>query len=138
HSASSAERDCKNDFEYLNSFEKIVFCFDADEQGTKAAKACAGIGFPLGKVKVCTLRKHKDANDYLLAKESEAFTREWWNAPTWKPDGLKLGSDMWGEIIDRKESFTTNYPFEGFNRLTYGLRLSELTIFTADTGVGKT
>lgn len=138
HSASSAVRDCKNDFEYLNSFEKIVFCFDNDEQGVKAAKACAGIGFPLGKVKVCTLRKHKDANDYLLAKEAESFTREWWQAPTWKPDGLKLGSDMWGEIIDRKESFTVNYPFEGFNRLTYGLRLSELVVVTADTGVGKT
>lgn len=138
HSASSAERDVREDFEYLNSFDTIVFAFDNDEPGKKAAKAAAGAGFPLGKVKVFNLRKYKDANDYLLNKESEAFTREWWQAPTWKPDGLKLGSDMWAEIIERKDSFTVDYPFAGLNKLTYGIRLSELVILTADTGVGKT
>lgn len=138
HSASSAERDCRKDFEYLNSFDTIVFVFDSDEPGRKAAKSAAGLGFPLGKVKVCNLRKYKDANEYLLNKASEEFTREWWSAPTWKPDGLKLGSDMWAEIIDRKDSFTVDYPFAGLNRLTYGLRLSELVVLTADTGVGKT
>lgn len=138
HSASTAERDVRKDFEYLNSFDQIVFCFDNDEPGRKAAKACAGAGFPLGKVKVLNLRKHKDANEYLLAKEAESFTKEWWQAPFFKPDGLKLGSDIWDEIIDRKEHFTTMYPFEGLNRLTYGIRLSELVVITADTGVGKT
>lgn len=138
HSASTAERDVRRDFEYLNSFDTIVFCFDNDEVGRKAAKAASSAGFPLGKVKVLTLRKFKDANDYLLNKSSEDFTREWWQAPTFKPDGLKLGSDMWKEIIDRKESFSVPYPIQGLNRLTFGLRLSELVIVTADTGVGKT
>jgi twinkle protein len=138
HSASSAEKDVQKDFEYLNSFDQIYICMDADEQGKKAAKAIAGAGFPLGKVRIVNLRKHKDPNDYLLNKDSAAFTKEWWQAEAWKPDGLKLGSDMWQEIINRKESFTVNYPFEGLNRLTYGLRLSELVTITADTGVGKT
>lgn len=138
HSASSAERDVRKDFEYLNSFESIVFAFDADEPGRKAAKACAAAGFPLGKIKTLHLRRHKDANDYLLAGEAEAFTKEWWQAPFFRPDGLKLGTDIWKEIIERKEHFTVNYPWEGLNRLTYGLRLSELVVITADTGVGKT
>lgn len=138
HSASSAERDVRKDFEYLNSFESIVFAFDADEPGRKAAKACAAAGFPLGKIKTLHLRRHKDANDYLLAGEAEAFTKEWWQAPFFRPDGLKLGTDIWKEIIERKESFTVQYPFEGLNRLTYGFRLSELVVITADTGVGKT
>jgi twinkle protein len=138
HSASTAEKDVKKDFEYLNSFETIVVAFDADEPGRRAAKAVASAGFPLGKVKILTLRKFKDANDYLLAKESEAFVREWWQAPVYRPDGLKLGSDMWDEIINRKESFTTLYPFEGLNKKTFGIRLSELVVVTADTGIGKT
>lgn len=138
HSASTALKDVKKDFEYLNSFETIVLAFDADEPGRKAAKAVASAGFPLGKVKILTLRKHKDANDYLLSKDAEAFTREWWQAPVYRPDGLKLGSDMWDEIVNRKESFTTLYPFEGLNRKTFGIRLSELVVLTADTGVGKT
>lgn len=138
HSASSAEKDVRRDFEYLNSFETIVFAFDNDEAGRKAAKAAAGSGFALGKVRVLNLRKHKDANDYLLAKDSETYVKEWWQAPLFKPDGLKLGSEIWNEIIDRKESFAVDYPFGGLNRLTFGLRLSELVIVTADTGVGKT
>lgn len=138
HSASTAEKDVKKDFEYLNSFETIVFAFDNDEAGKRAAKACAGSGFPLGKVKVLNLRKYKDANEYLIKKENEGFSREWWQAPTFKPDGLKVGTDIWNEIIERKEHFTVHYPFAGMNKLTYGMRLSELVVVTADTGVGKT
>lgn len=137
-SASSAERDIRKDFEYLNSFDTIVFAFDNDEPGRKAAKAAANCGFPLGKVKVLTLRKYKDANEYLLASKAKEFVDEWWQAPVYKPDGLKLGSDIWQDIIERKESFTVPYPFAGLNSLTFGLRLSELVVVTADTGVGKT
>lgn len=136
--ASSAADDVRRAFEYLNSFDTIVLAFDNDEPGRKAAKEAASIGFPLGKVKILTLRGHKDANEYLKAKDSERFTREWWQAPDFKPDGLKLGSDIWEEIIDRKEHFTVMYPFEDLNRMTYGIRLSELIVVTADTGVGKT
>lgn len=138
HSAATAEQDIRRDFEYLNSFDTIVICFDNDEAGLRAAKKAASIGFPLGKIKVLSLRKHKDANDYLLAKESDKFTAEWWQAPVVKPDGLKLGSEMWQSIIERKDHFSTEYPFEGLNKLTYGIRLSEMVILTADTGVGKT
>jgi twinkle protein len=138
HSASSAEKDIRKEFEYLNSFDTIVFCFDNDEAGRKASKVAAGCGFPLGKVKVLTLRKFKDPNEYLLGNASEEFVKEWWQAPSFKPDGLKLGSDIWGDIIDRKDSFSVPYPFEGLNNLTFGLRLSELVVVTADTGVGKT
>lgn len=138
HSASTAEADIRRDFEYLNSFETVVLCFDNDEAGHRAFKACSSIGFPLGKVKVLNLRRHKDANDYLLAKQGEDFVREWWAAPNYKPDGLKLGSDIWEEIINRKDSFTVQYPFPGLNAKTYGIRLSELVVITADTGVGKT
>ena len=136
--ASSAANDVKRDFEYVNSFDSVVLAFDNDEPGRKAAKSVAALGFPIGKIRVLTLRKHKDANDYLLAKETEAFTREWWQAPIYRPDGLKMGTDIWDEIINRKESFTTQYPFEGLNKKTFGIRLSELVVVTADTGVGKT
>lgn len=138
HSSSTALRDMKHDFEYLNSFETIVIAFDNDEQGKKAAREVCDIGFPLGKLKVLKLRKHKDANDYLLNGDTSAFNNEWWQAETYKPDGLRLGSDMWEDIINRKESFTVSYPFEGLNEKTFGIRLSELVILTADTGVGKT
>lgn len=137
-SSSAAAKDCKHDFEYLNSFETIVLAFDNDDAGKKAVREVCDIGFPLGKLKIVRLRKHKDANDYLLNGLGNQYVNEWWQAEEYKPDGLRLGSDMWEDIINRKESFTVQYPFDGLNEKTFGIRLSELVVVTADTGVGKT
>lgn len=138
HSSSTAVNDIKKDFEYLNSFENIVICFDADEPGQRAARAVSNLPFPVGKLRNLTLRKHKDPNDYLLAKDAEGFTKEWWQAPVHRPDGLIFGPELLEAIEHRQEHFTCLYPFEGLNTMTFGLRLSELVVVTADTGVGKT
>ena len=137
HSASSAERDIKNDFEYLNSFEIIVFCFDNDEAGKKAALAAAGCGLPLQKIKICSLSKYKDANEYLLNRAAAEFTSEWWKATPYRPDELMFGSELWESISERKDAFSVPMPFEGLNIKRCEVRLSEAIIVTADTGVGK-
>lgn len=149
HSAGQAKRNVADNFEYLNSFDSIVVCFDADEPkvnpetgetrypGQEAALAVAAM-FPIGKVRILTLKEHKDANDYLLAGKTKEFTNEWWSAPTFTPTGIKLGKDMWDEISKPKNYETCPYPFARLNEKTYGIRLSELVIITAETGIGKT
>jgi twinkle protein len=147
--ADGAARDIADNFEYLNSFQNIVVCFDRDEgklnertgqiryPGQEAAIAVAGM-FPIGKVKVLTLAEAKDPNDYLKQGFREQFNREWWAAPTFTPSGLKLGREMWDEISSPKNYETVPYPWKGLNDQTYGIRLSELVVVTAETGVGKT
>ncbi len=148
HSAAVAAKNAADNFEYLNSFPTIVICFDRDEAkvspdgsirypGQEAALAVASL-FELGKVKVLTLQEHKDANDYLIAGKQAQFVKEWFNAPTYTPSGLKLGKDMWDEISAPKKYETVPYPWKGLNEKTYGIRLSELVIVTAETGIGKT
>lgn len=138
-SSSSAESDCRRNFEYLNSFEQIVICFDNDEPGKAAAKKVANIGWPLGKLRIMTPRLFKDANDYKKAGKQSEFTAEWWKAPVYKPDGLLIGNvDVWDTIVNRPNLFSVDYPFNDLNRKTYGMRLSEVVIVTAETGVGKT
>ncbi len=148
HSASSAAKNCAANFEYLNSFPEIVICFDRDDAkldpngrvsypGQEAALAVAGL-FELGKVRILTLSKYKDANDYLLHKLHSEFVKEWFQAPKYTPTGLKLGKDMWDEISTPKNYETCPYPWKGLNDKTYGIRLSELVIVTAETGIGKT
>jgi twinkle protein len=133
----TALQDCKDNYEYLNSFNEIRLSFDGDEAGAKAAKAVAGL-FKPGKCRIVTHRKHKDASDYKVAGDAAAYTKEWWDAPPFMPDGLKLGPSLWDSIVNRPNHFTTAYPLEGLNKLTYGLRLSEMVIITADTKIGKT
>lgn len=146
--AASAARDCAENFEYLNSFETIVICFDKDEgkvkpdgsihyPGQEAAIAVAQM-FPIGKVRILTLADAKDPNEYLVNGWHQRFQKEWWAAPKYTPTGIKLGKDMWDEISTPKNHETVLYPWKGMNTMTYGIRLSEVTLVTADTGVGKT
>jgi twinkle protein len=148
HSAATASRDVANNFEYLNSFDEIVICFDKDEAkvgpdgnprypGQEAALAVAG-QFKLGKVRILTLSRAKDSNDYLKAGLSKAFVDEWWKAPVYTPAGLKLPKDMWEQVSARKNNDSVPYPWDALNEFTYGIRLSEVTLITAETGVGKT
>jgi hypothetical protein len=54
------------------------------------------------------------------------------------PDGLKIGSEMWDEIINRPKHFQVDYPFLASTGLRMDLRLSEMVVVTAETGIGKT
>jgi twinkle protein len=147
-SSGSALADCKRNWEYLNSFPEIVICFDKDAAKVRAngeiyypgqdtAKKVAEL-FP-NKVRILTLEHGKDPNDYRQKGiEPKVFVDEWWKAPKVKPDGLVMGPDMWEKIQNRPSHFQSPYPFEGLNKLTYGVRLSEFVVINAPTGVGKT
>lgn len=133
----TALRDIKNNFEYLDSFEQIVLSLDSDEVGQKTAKQIADLFAP-GKCRILTLQVCKDPNDYLIEGKTNEYVKEWWAAPRYMPDGLKIGSEMWDEIINRPKHFQVDFPWAGLNKLTYGLRLSEMVVVTAEAKVGKT
>lgn len=148
-SAGSAVKDCRRNFEYLDSFDEIVFNFDKDEAkrkpdgtvfypGQEAAEKCAQL-FKPGKCRLLFLEKGKDANDYRQQDIPAAdYVREWWRAPRYTPAGLVSGSDMLDSILNRPLAFSVPYPWEPLNDKTYGIRLSEAVLLMADTGVGKT
>lgn len=143
-----ATRDIVQNFEYLNGFNHIVICFDKDEAkvqkdgtvrypGQEAALTIAAL-FPLKKVRILTLADAKDANDYLAKGWSAKFLNEWWKAPVYTPTGLKLGKDMWDEVSALPKYESIPYPWESLNKMTYGIRLSEVVLITGETGDGKT
>lgn len=146
--ASTAEKDVSDNWDYVNSFEQIVLVFDADKPhrkpdgtvyypGQDAAKRVAAL-FQLGKVRIVTLEKAKDANDYIQNGWSEDFRKEWWRGSVYTPAGIRLGKNLWDEVSASKNYETQPYPWEGLDRLTYGIRLSEMVILNAQSGIGKT
>lgn len=136
-SAATAKKEIVRSFEYLNSFDRIVINFDSDEPGQKAAKEVAQL-FEPGKVCILKLDKAKDANEYLVNGWVKEYTNEWFRAPPYMPDGLLLGTQLWGDIINHSTPRSIPYPWSELNRMTYGIRLSEIVLLTAETGVGKT
>jgi twinkle protein len=75
-----------------------------------------------------------------MAGLEKEFINEWHRAPAYTPDGLLLGNDpsLLTDIIDYNEPQSIPSPWSGLNHAIYGFRLSEFTLFLADTGVGKT
>lgn len=134
--ASGALKDCKNNYEYLDSFDNIVICFDSDEPGQKAAKEVAELFG--GKAKVVKhLKGMKDACDYLVGDKKQEFNTVWWGAEKYVPDGIINGASMWSEVSKPLKGAELQYPYKGINELTYGIRLSELVTITAGSGLGK-
>lgn len=133
--AQSAVKNIKENYEWLDSFDSVYICFDNDGPGRDAAKAAAEV---IGsKAKIVKLTDYKDANEYLTNNKREEFSKLWWKAEAFVPDGIIPGNTLWDVVNAPVEKAAAMYPFDGLNRLTYGLRYGELVLFTAGTGLGK-
>ncbi len=134
--ASSALKDCKAAYEWLNSFENIVLCLDGDEPGQKAAIEVAQLFG--GK---CKIVKHavgyKDASDYLQKGQDKLFMTQWWDAERYIPDGIVCADSLWEEVNSPVQQAPVQYPWAGINKITYGIRTGELVTITAGSGLGK-
>lgn len=134
--AQAALKDCKANYEWLNSFDSVVICFDADEPGKKAAKEVAELFG--NKAKIMQHKSgHKDACDYLIAGATKDFVNEWWRASPYVPDGIVNAADLWEEISKPEPVAEAQYPWKGLNKLLYGIRPAELITVTAGSGLGK-
>jgi len=133
--SSGAVKDVKMNFEYLDSFETVVICFDNDEAGKKAEAKVASLFSP-NKCKIVRLDL-KDANEYLKAGKFEDFTKAWWAASVYTPAGIINLADIGDALFNEDNQTTVLYPWDGMNTMLYGLRTGELVTLTAGTGTGK-
>jgi twinkle protein len=135
HGAQSAVTALKANLEVLESYEKVVICFDNDEPGQVARDSAVELFSP-GKARLVDLGSYKDANDAL--KSDPGFLRNAiWDAAPWRPDGVVNMAEL-KERIKAPLVPGTPYPWDGLNRMLYGARKQELVTWTAGTGVGKT
>lgn len=136
HGAASAARDISNDFDFVNSFEKIVLVFDQDDAGQAAVEdACKILA---GKVYIAKMSE-KDPNDMLLKGKAEDLKWEVMkHARQYMPDNIVNFADCWDRYKNSRNQ--TCYPFpeswKGLNNMTYGVRSGELVMITSGSGMG--
>lgn len=133
--ANNAKEAIKYNLEWLERFEEVVFCFDMDEVGQKAVKECAAL-LSVGKAKIMSLPL-KDPNEMLKAGRIDELYKATWNGIEYRPDGIVSGQELWDEI-NKPVEYGLSYPFPTLTELTYGIRPSEMIVFGAGTGMGKT
>lgn len=137
-SASSARADCSKEWDYINSFKRIVLCFDNDEPGEKAAREVASL-FDFNKVFKIDLSKHKDPTAYLEAKEQNDFIKAWRHAKRYTPDNIiSTFQEIEQSLAESEDSFLGTYPFKGLQDALYGLHKGEVVVFKGPPGIGKT
>ena len=133
--AAGAKKDIKQAIEWLEGFESVVFMFDNDEVGQKAALECAALLSPR-KAKIARLPL-KDASEMVMAGRHAELVDAFWGAREFAPDGIINGVDLWEEVSTEKEVFSTPYPYSGLNEKIGGCRLGEIVTVTAGSGLGK-
>ena len=134
--ASSAIKDIQKQYEWVDSFDNIVICFDGDDAGKRAASQVAEIFGSKAKV-YRHLDGMKDACDYLANKKMKEFSDKWWSAEQHVPDGIVVGSSLYDDVMKPLAPADVDYPFAGLTSLTYGIRKGELVTITAGSGLGK-
>jgi twinkle protein len=138
-STGSAKKECSEAYEYLNSFDKIYLCFDADTPGKEAMADVARM-FDFNKVYMVNLSEElNDPNNYLKANKTDDFNKIWWNAKRFLPEGILSTYDEFDRVIDEDvQKPSVPYPFIKLQEMTYGIRSGEMVLFTAQEGIGKT
>ena len=134
--ATSAKKSVQKNFEFLQGYEEIVLWFDNDQPGCEAAKEAASV-LPPGKVSIAKLEAYKDLSDALQEGDYTAIDDAFLSRSFYRPDGIVEGKSLLKEITTPNPPNDHDYPFDGIQRLTHGIRYGELVTITAGSGIGK-
>jgi len=135
--ASGIAKDLRNSYHFLDGFDEIILCMDADKAGQAAVDKASDIFG--GKLRIMKLdpKVGKDANEYLVAGQASEFVNLYWSASPFTPDGVLSKEDLWERLNRERPEQMGTYPWGPLNELTYGFRPTELVTICAGSGLGK-
>lgn len=143
----SAVRDCKRQWEFINSFDTIILAFDGDKIGQETAKLVGSL-FPF-KVKIMrfpdavkdkTTNKWewKDSCDYLRNNKIKEFVRMWYDAERFVPKGVRTFKSLWRDMIRKDLNISVPFPWEGLEKMCEGMLTGKMDVYKAHPKQGKT
>ena len=131
-------KQIRANFDYINSFEKVVLMFDNDESAQKEVETVARLINP-GKVHIAKLSM-KDPCEMMGAGKEDQLRQAFWKAEKFSPvDVCSLG-ELWSEYENQVEDDIFGLP-SAFGELSQmmngGFAAGEVTVIGALTSVGK-
>ena len=137
--AKAALKDCKDNFEFLDSFDSIYINFDADEPGEDAAKQVAELFNRKAKI-VKMPNGYKDSNDMLKDGKKTDYSVAVWRAEQYSPAGVVRLSQMWESFANDDANIKIPFPdsWSTLNEMMNGgTERGEVTVVGALTSIGK-
>ena len=136
-SASLSEKFIKDNFEYLNAFEMVVYAGELDAAGKGAAQKLYSM-MP-DKFYYVPMSKWKDANEFLMKGDGDDLKWAALKPQRFSPDNFFVGD------LEVEKAITTENPYEyvptghtGLDDKLRGLVKGGLTFIKALRGQGKT
>lgn len=137
-SASLSDKFIKSNFDYINSFEMVVYAGELSDAAGKAAAQKLYSIMP-NKFYYVPMSKWKDANEFLMEGDSEDLKWAALKPQRFSPDNFFVGD------IEVEKAITTENPYEyvqtghtGIDDKMRGLVKGGLTFIKALRGQGKT
>lgn len=133
-----AAKDIKNNLEWLEGFDKIIFAVDQeDDKDLKKVKEFSKL-FQPGKTHIARFSEN-DASDMAKAGKFTEFYNSLWNAKIETPAGVVDSANTWSAWADRNNFIGVPWPSD-WQMSHFGelLRLGSLLTVCAGTGSGKT
>lgn len=136
--ASSAFGDCRDTYDYLNSFNRIYLAFDNDLPGQEAVRRVAAL-FDNTKVYHVKMPKDlKDPNGFLQAGKTEEYKNVVFYSRRFIPSEIISSfADIDRMLGLEREKEIVSFPFAQLQAMTYGIRKG-IILVTAQEGQGKT
>ena len=123
-------------YEYINSFQKVVLMFDNDKSGKEAEREVTKM-FGYGKIVVADLT-YKDPCEYLLRPEgAQQLKKAFWESMPKKPSQVLTVSDIYERAMQMPE-MGLSFPWPSATKATLGIRRGELHVVGAAPKIGKT
>lgn len=136
---SGAYKQIQKNYEWLNRFERIIYCKDPDEAGDKALEKIAKV-VPKKKLYVMELATVKDPNEALEKGKQKEFISKFFGASSYVPSGI-VGSC---ELLDKMKeaALTPKVPLPPFmheveDLMAGGIPLKKIICLGSASGTGK-
>lgn len=130
----------KANFEYINSFDKVILAFDNDESGQRYIEEAARILKPTKAYIAKFPTGFKDACDMLKAGKVSDLKQVFWKAvPFSRVDVLRL-SQLWDDFESEDNNVKIPFPssWSVLNEMMNGgMERGEITVLGALTSIGK-
>lgn len=133
--AAEAHKAIAKHLQWINTFDKVVLCFDMDEPGRLASQKTAQL-LPPGKAFVAILQG-KDANELLINGKEVELQQAIYNARPYRPDGVVDARDLTERCLNPVVTGLP-WPWPFLTEWTYGRRDGEVYVWGGGTGIGKT
>lgn len=135
---SGTATQCKEQYDWLNSFDKIIICMDNDKAGKEAVERISTC-VPKNKLFVMNLSL-KDSNEYLTQSKESQFVDAFFKASPYVPVGV-LGSTALSTAI-REHAMIEKIPLPPFMHVLQklmagGIPLGVIVNLISSSGTGK-